>query len=455
MVEKTELPPGGKTIYVSSSPVYKWFRRYVKSLSSVGSEDAQSNRLFLIGWVATIGFPFYYWVWTDVYPQHYENLSMRLLGVAFALPFLFARRLRSKRWLEMYSYVAITYMAPYFFTFFLFMSDGSPVSSESLLIAVVALFLFDGVVASISWIVGTFLGYLTFSFLVGHLVKPSSAVLVNLPVDLFAILLVSVSKISRRIIDEEKLNGMATVLGTISHELRTPIVSVSASAKGLMQYVPTMVEFYRKHYSLATGPERVPMKFLELTVPAIERIRAEVRTMSGAIDLLLVNAGRAQFKQQIVTVFSVRNLVEETVGRYPFENDLRNLVAIIVKSDFCVEANENLMSMIIINLLKNALRSIARARKGSIEIAIESTPRGGEIRFRDSGSGIPAGQMAHIFKRFHAYPAHEGTGIGLAFCRETLASWGAKISCQSEEGKYCEFEMQFKLADPSAANHTK
>jgi two-component system CAI-1 autoinducer sensor kinase/phosphatase CqsS len=63
--------------------------------------------------------------------------------------------------------------------------------------------------------------------------------------------------------------------------------------------------------------------------------------------------------------------------------------------------------------------------------------------FRDTGCGIPAKELPHIFRRFYTYPPNAGTGIGLAFCRDTLEAWGAKITCRSEQDAYTEFAIQF------------
>lgn len=443
---------GHKAVKTKSSPLYEWFRRYVRSLTSAGSDEAQANRTVMVGWVAIVGFPLYGWIWSALYPQQYENFELRALGMMWALPLVFARRLQKQRWLEPYFCIALTYMGPFFFTFMFLMNDGSSVWAQSLLIAVVALFLFDGLFASVSWVCGTALAYLSYSLLLGHFGVPSAAVLVNLPIDLFAILLVSVTKISRRIIEEEKLNGMASVLSSVSHELRTPLLSVRASARGLNQYVPPLVAFYAKHRHLATGSESVPSRQLDMTVPAIERIQAEVQSMNSAIDLLLVNAGRTKEKPQLITAFSLCKVVEETIDRYPFETDRhRALVSVDIKSDFHIEANLDLARMVVVNLLKNALRAVGRARKGEIVITIDGASHGGTLMVRDTGCGIPPAQMPHIFTRFHSYPAHEGTGIGLAFCRETLASWGAKISCRSVEGEFCEMTIHFKAVPAPTA----
>jgi two-component system CAI-1 autoinducer sensor kinase/phosphatase CqsS len=436
-----------KAVKARTSPLNRWFRRYVRSLTSAGSDEAQANRTVMVGWVAFVGFPLYGWIWSALYPQQYENFGLRGLGMALAVPMICARKMQNQRWLEAYFCLALTYMGPLFFTFMFLMNDGSSVWAQSLLIAVVALFLFDGLFATLSWLSGTALAYLAYGLVQGHFGVPDTAVLVNLPIDLFAILLVSVTKVSRRIIEEEKLNGMASVLGSISHELRTPLLSVRASARGLNQYVPPLVAFYAKHRQLAVGAECVPNRQLEQTVPAIERIQAEVQSMNSAIDLLLANAGRTREKPQLVTVFSMQEVTKRAIEWYPFESDkLRALVSVEIKSDFHIEANQDLMGMVVVNLLKNALRALGRARKGDIHITVEATQHGGKLVVRDSGCGIPRNQMPHIFTRFHSYPAHEGTGIGLAFCRETLAGWGAKIVCHSVEGEYCEMTIFFKTA---------
>jgi two-component system CAI-1 autoinducer sensor kinase/phosphatase CqsS len=446
-MQENYLGNASKSLKTKTSPLYGWFRAYVRSLTSAGSDDAQANRMVMIGWVAIVGFPLYGWIWSILYPQPYENFELRAVGVLLAIPLVMARRLRKQRWLDFYFYASLTFMEPFFFTFMFLKNDGSSVWSQSLLIAVVALFLFDGLFATASWVIGTIIAYLTYSVLLGHFGVPSTDVLVNLPIDLFAILLVSVTKVSRRIIEEEKLNGMASVLSSVSHELRTPLTSVSASARGLKQYVPPLVAFYAKHRHLAIGGESVPNRQLELTVPAIERIQAEVQSMNSAIDLLLVNAGRTREKPQLINVFSMQDVTTMAIDRYPFDTDKhRALVTVDIKSDFHIEANADLMGMVVVNLLKNALRALARARKGDIHITVEATQPGGMLTVRDTGCGIPPGQMSHIFTRFHSYPAHEGTGIGLAFCRETLASWGAKISCKSVEGEFCEMVIHFKAA---------
>jgi two-component system CAI-1 autoinducer sensor kinase/phosphatase CqsS len=425
------------------SALRSWFISYIKSFSSVTSEDAYSNRLVMIGWVAAVGFPFYFWMWTRVYPQAYESLELRPVGVALALPLLFAKKV-SRRLMDIYSWIAITYMAPFFFTYALLMNNGASVYAQSLLIAVVALFLFEMWFAISSYLAGTVLAYFAFTGAEHAWIVPGPEVTVNIPIDLFAILLVSVSRLSRSIIDNERLKGVSTVLATLAHELRTPLVSVHASAKGLSRYTLKMTEFYQKHRDLAPKGGQIPAQKLNETAAAIERIIAEVQRMNLTLDIMLANAGRNQFKQHNRSKLGVAQTINAVIDRYPFETQtVRDSVSVNMKQDFTIEANDTLFDMVIVNLLKNALRAISRHGKGNLTFIIDKLEGAGRITVYDTGCGIAASQLPLIFKRFYTFPPSEGNGIGLAFCRETLAAWNATINCRSQIGEFTEFTIEF------------
>ena len=427
--------------------LYEWFQSYLRKLNAEGAKNADATRLIMIGWIAIVGFPLYYWIWQYLYPQPYENLWLRLIGMLLAVPFVLARRLNQKPWFDAYFYVAATYFAPFFFTFMYLMNSGSLVWSQSLLIAVIALFHFEGRLTTSSFVIGTALAYLFYVFQIGHLEWPSPQIMVNVPIILFAILAISVSKASRRFVEEEKLSSMASALGTVSHEMRTPLLSVTASARGLSRYLPILVRVYRKYKDELEPDEQIPPGRLEMIEPTLERIQFEVRYMNSVIELLLTNAAKSEGKACDIQVFDMGEVVRQTVAHYPFENARqRALVSVDIQSPYSLAANEDLCRMVLINLVKNGLRAIMRANKGALAITVKDTPGGGCLIVRDTGCGIPRSQLPHIFTRFYSYPAADGTGIGLAFCKATLGYWGAKITCKSEEHLYTEFIIQFQHA---------
>jgi signal transduction histidine kinase len=103
---------------------------------------------------------------------------------------------------------------------------------------------------------------------------------------------------------------------------------------------------------------------------------------------------------------------------------------------------------VLFNLIKNALRHIAQAKKGEITMRIEASPRH-RLIVRDSGGGIAPDVLPHIFERFYTADGNGGvlgTGIGLAFCRDVMTSFGGTIDCISVHGEFSQFELTFPLA---------
>jgi signal transduction histidine kinase len=241
---------------------------------------------------------------------------------------------------------------------------------------------------------------------------------------------------------------MASALGTVSHELRTPLRSVDASARGLKRYLPALVAFYEEHHKASEVDPLLSNKIVMMD-SALDRIQADVQYMNSAIDLLLANAGDAYRRAQSTQNFNVNDVILDAVKRYPFETARqRALVSVQFEAEFSVQGNAELFMMVVFNLLKNALRAVARAGKGEIRILTHAAEDGNYIVFRDTGCGIPETELPHIFRRLYSYPPNMGTGIGLAFCRDTLEASGATITCRSELGVYTELVIRF----PDAAS---
>jgi len=187
-------------------------------------------------------------------------------------------------------------------------------------------------------------------------------------------------------------------------------------------------------------------------LPTIDRIIDECKYINSIIDLLLANAIDKD-KQQAIQPFDVTATIQRALEFYPFEEPKRRaLIETDFTYTFSAEGNEELFKMVLINLVKNSLNAIARARKGTIQIKTLQSKQGDSLVVRDTGCGIPQQQLPFIFKRFYSYPPNSGTGIGLAFCRDMLQNWGAQISCISEEGNFTEFVITFprKPAHPEA-----
>jgi signal transduction histidine kinase len=122
----------------------------------------------------------------------------------------------------------------------------------------------------------------------------------------------------------------------------------------------------------------------------------------------------------------------------------RELVMLGIERDFEYIGDPILTNHILFNLVKNALRAIANAGRGTITITLKPDVKYNRLTFRDTAAGIAKEFLPKMFKLFESQStAQGGTGIGLAFCKLIMQSYGGDIVCDSVEGEYTEFTLTF------------
>ena len=84
------------------------------------------------------------------------------------------------------------------------------------------------------------------------------------------------------------------------------------------------------------------------------------------------------------------------------------------------------------NLLANALRHTPAG--GTVRVAVRRAGDRVELTVTDTGAGIPADLLPHVFDRFVKGPGATGTGLGLAIARDVVAAHGGTIGIESEPG---------------------
>lgn len=406
--------------------------------------DHATWRFILLAWVGCIGMPAYYLVWTYWFPQEFEHLGLRLLGVALCLPAFWAHRFMSQRWRAVYLFSGVTYVLPFFFTFMYLMNHGAPVWAQSLLIGLTVLFHFPLCWALASFLTGVTLACLLFAALDDPAFLISTKVLEQLPLYFFTIVVVSAVKVGRRVLAQEKLAGMAQGLATVSHELRTPLLSVDANVRGLSRRLQRAADGTAAG---STPNDKAAMQ------EAMTRIQHEVRHMNHMIDLFLLSATAVSSKLEANELVSMEHAVEGVLLRYPFVSQAqRDMVKMEVRGDFRFAGKYELTVVVLLNLLRNAMKALHRAGKGRVRIIVDGKRGDGQpprLLFIDTGCGIAPRHLPRIFKRFYAYPASSGSGIGLALCKDIVEAWHGSIRCVSREGAYTIFVLEFPPLSPS------
>jgi signal transduction histidine kinase len=106
---------------------------------------------------------------------------------------------------------------------------------------------------------------------------------------------------------------------------------------------------------------------------------------------------------------------------------------------------------VVLNLLSNAFRFTF---EGEITVGVSQAADRALLEVRDTGIGIPAAELPHVFERFHRVRGargrtHEGTGIGLALVQELIRLHAGTVTVTSEPGK----GTTFTVAIPTGAGH--
>ena len=409
-------------------------------------------RIFAISTVAVIGFPLYYVIWHDIFPQPYENLPLRLIGSALFLPLMFTKYWPQglRRYLTPYWYLAMIYALPFFFIFMLLKNNGSTVWLLSTLIAIFLMIqLLDWLNLLIQFCVGAFLAWFAYYATGGPQIAEFIS-LESLPIYLFAIILGSITNYSTEVVQQERLRAMLAAASNIAHELRTPLLGIKTGAVGLQRYLPTLLAAYQIAQEQGLAVEPIRRVHLNAMHGVLERIENEAEHSNTIIDMLLMNTRIDGFKQKDLSPCSINQCLETALQRYPFASEKeKQLIVIDNKSCFNFLGIELLMIHVLFNLMKNALYHIAKAGKGTIFICLHKTAKENILIFKDTGSGIPPEVLPHIFTRFYSWSPDSGnglgTGIGLAFCYSVMSSFGGSIHCESQPGEYTQFILTFPI----------
>src|SRR3712207_4514845 len=99
-----------------------------------------------------------------------------------------------------------------------------------------------------------------------------------------------------------------------------------------------------------------------------------------------------------------------------------------------VYVDREMWEKIVLNLLSNAFKFTF---EGTIEVMVRGEGDAAQLAVRDTGTGIPAEELAHVFERFYRVRntrgrSYEGSGIGLALVHELVKLHGGTVAVRSE-----------------------
>ena len=114
-------------------------------------------------------------------------------------------------------------------------------------------------------------------------------------------------------------------------------------------------------------------------------------------------------------------------------------------------ADREKLRQVLINLLENALDAMTADAAGprTLSVAVANGHGAAALEVRDSGPGVSADALPHLFEPFFSTKA-SGTGLGLAIARRTVEAHGGRIAVRAGSGRGLAVSVELPLAKESA-----
>ncbi|CAG9215040.1 Histidine kinase [Paraburkholderia caribensis] len=238
---------------------------------------------------------------------------------------------------------------------------------------------------------------------------------------------------------------------TVAQEVAMPLEVIGMHADELGNALPELLRGYQlavRHQLLVNGlypgqSERLPT----LT----RAIRRQIDSTSTVVEMSLASFTLDRLDRRSFGPQSIRHCVESALERYPFLPGERGRVSVIpIDPQLRFSGTDSLFAFVIFNLLKNALYAIESSGSGSITISAGRDGGFCVVHFNDTGPGIAADVLPHIFDPFYSTRPHgHAGGMGLDFCRRVCDAFGGTISCASTPGVLTTFTL--RLPEPGSS----
>ena len=224
-------------------------------------------------------------------------------------------------------------------------------------------------------------------------------------------------------------------VANVSHELKTPLTSIQGFAQAMLD-------------GTADTPE-ARKQAAEVIYNESGRMH---RMVLDLLDLARLDAGTADLKMSPLNMSALLNAITEKFS--PMATKAGVIISVIAPANLPVLlADGDRLAQVFTNLVDNALKFTHAG--GTIKLQAEIVQGEMQVLVSDTGRGIPASALPHVFDRFYQADisrsrGKHGAGLGLAIVLEIVQAHGGRISVRSQEGQSTSFVVNLPLAQSAA-----
>jgi two-component system sensor histidine kinase KdpD len=221
--------------------------------------------------------------------------------------------------------------------------------------------------------------------------------------------------------DTERLQ--TALLNSISHDLRTPLVSIIGVLSSLQEEGMNLDEAAREN-------------MIQVARDEADRLN---RLITNLLDVSRIEAGALKLNRQPSDVQELVGAALEQMGDRIRSRPI--LVNLLPGLPF-VSVDSSLMVQALFNILDNAVKY---SPDGS-QIEINGRQEGNRVivEVADHGPGIPEQDLAHVFEKFYRVQRSDrvtGTGLGLSICKGIVEAHGGRVVAENRRGGGAVFRL--------------
>jgi two-component system, NtrC family, sensor histidine kinase HydH len=214
----------------------------------------------------------------------------------------------------------------------------------------------------------------------------------------------------------EHLASLGRLLAGVAHEVRNPLAGIRSTVQ-LWQRLPDQAQ----------------------TPASLDAVLQAVDRLNALVGRLLYFARTGWEEPRPVDLNAV---VRETVELVRAQADMQgvrletDLAAILPR----LAGSPQALQQVVLNLATNALQAMPTGGRLSLQTRASDGPRRAEPRVADTGPGVSAEVRPHLFEPFYT-TRPEGTGLGLALCREIVRQHGGDIDLEAGDSSGAVFRV--------------
>jgi signal transduction histidine kinase len=228
---------------------------------------------------------------------------------------------------------------------------------------------------------------------------------------------------------DESFQSVNRFTADASHELRTPLTII------------------RGELETSLLDESLSKNVRETIYSLIEETENLSKIVQCLLSLSRLDSGGAQMERVRLDLADLVSTITDQMA--PLADEKHVILTAQAQGRVEVEGDRVRLKQVVVNLLDNAIKYTPEG--GKVTVGVNVSDRQAELEISDSGPGIPASDLPHVFDRFFRADqvrlgTIEGAGLGLSIVQSICTAHGGLVKAENHSGGGCRFIVRLPLA---------